>query len=98
MSLDSMRIPEAGRILPVLASSRSPERIISRTVLAGLWITLACSCLFEIKAGEFTNFTSLLTLGPDSSSVYPEANLIEGSDGKLYGTSKYGGAGNCYDP
>lgn len=44
-------------------------------------------------------FTLLFTFAPGAGNDYPNGNLpgflIEGPDGKLYGTTLYGGAGGC---
>ena len=51
--------------------------------------------VFAIKT-DGTGFTTLYSFTGGADSGYPVAGLIQGSDGRLYGTTESGGGGNDY--
>jgi len=54
-----------------------------------------CGTVFRISpSGSYTNLYSFV--GSPTDGEYPEAGLVQGSDGNFYGTTYYGGASsNC---
>jgi uncharacterized repeat protein (TIGR03803 family) len=49
-----------------------------------------CGTVFRISpSGSYTNLYSFT--GPPNNGAYPQAGLMQGSDGNFYGTTEYGG-------
>ncbi len=54
---------------------------------------LVIASLLTAHATDYTNFARAFSFG-SSNGAHPYANLIEASDGRLYGTTAYGGLTN----
>src|SRR5260370_42269736 len=72
---------------------------ISRSLAASaakVVVMLLTASLAALAARAAAHYQLLISFGsPDVSGQNPEAPLIQGSDGALYGTTYYGGASNA---
>ncbi len=54
-----------------------------------------CGTIFKLTPGA--SLTTLYNFGGTSDGINPAANLIQATDGNFYGTTSYGGGGDCPD-
>ncbi|MGA2544393.1 MAG: choice-of-anchor tandem repeat GloVer-containing protein [Verrucomicrobiota bacterium] len=71
------------------ASGRNP---VLAFLMGMLWMAVLAPAPFGAQAGVV--LTSLHSFESSTNGAYPEAGLVEGSDGNLYGTTSAGGTKN----